>query len=553
MSDRAEAIVPTPGPSVLFDYANGLIAQREWQKAVAAFRNLLRHYPRHAEAYSNLGTVLKELASIEEAEVAYRAALSLRPDFPEAENNLGILLASKGNFIEAEVRFRRAIASRPDFPEVQNNLSDLLRLGGRLDAAEASARTALRLRPAYPSAQVNLANALRDSGRFEEAQRWYRQALGAEPEHPEGLNNLASLLFDLGQVDEAIGHYRSALALKPDYADAHTNLALALLLGGCFEEGWREYEWRWRQGKNRPHLRNFTQPLWNGEDIGDQVLLIHAEQGFGDTLQFCRFVPFLAAGRRVVLEVQAPLKALLADLPGIEAIVARGDVLPAFDVHCPLLSLPRILGTEIAGIPAETRYLQADRDRVAGWRRRLDAYPGLKIGLAWAGNPAMGADRRRSIALEQFSILADLPGVTFISLQKGPAATETPPPGLVLLDWTDELSDFAQTAALVEALDLVISVDTAVVHLAGALGRPIWLLNRFDRCWRWLLDRDDSPWYPTLRQFRQNEPGDWDSVLDRTHAAIERLAKIHDPDAKRYYSPSPMKNATNKVHPGAAR
>ena len=525
MSGRAGALVPPPQPTdapMLFDRANGLIRQRRWPEAVEAFQALLELYPRHAEAYNNLGTVLKELASGDEAEAAYRAALSLRPDFPEAENNLGILLSSDGKFIEAETRFRRAIEARPDFPEAYNNLGDLLRLAGRLDEAEASARAALRLRPLYASAQVNLGNALRDSGRFGEARECYRQALATEPNHPEGLNNLASLLFDLGEIDAAIAHYRSALALKPDYADAHTNLALALLLGGHFAEGWQEYEWRWRQDKNRPHLRDFQQPLWTGEALGDRVLLVHAEQGFGDTLQFCRFVPPLAAGLRVVLEVQAPLKPLLAGLPGIEAIVARGDVLPAFDVHCPLLSLPRILGTAVDGIPAATPYLQADPDRVLGWRRRLDAHPGLKIGLVWAGNPAMGADRRRSIGLEQFSVLADLPGMTFVSLQKGPAAAETPPSGMVLLDWTDELIDFANTAALVEALDLVISVDTAVVHLAGALGRPVWLLNRFDRCWRWLQDRDDSPWYPTLRQFRQSSPGDWDGVLAAVGEALAR-------------------------------
>jgi tetratricopeptide (TPR) repeat protein len=547
MSGEAGTIAETASHSTdavtLFDNANDLIAWGLWSDAADAFRSLLQLHPLHAEAHNNLGTVLKELSLAAESERAYREALRLRPDFPEAENNLAVLLSSRGQFIEAEARLRNALSSKGNFPDAYNNLSDLLRIGGRLAEAEACAREAVRLRPDYPSGQVNLGNALRDSGRFDEAQLWYLQALRAEPKHPQGLNNLASLLFDLGQVDEAISHYRSALALKPDYADAHTNLALALLLGGYFEEGWQEYEWRWRQDKNRLHLREFSQPLWNGEEIDDRVLLIHAEQGFGDTLQFCRFIPPLAAGRRIILEVQAPLKPLLADLPGIEAIVARGDELPAFDVHCPLLSLPRILGTTLATIPAETPYLRADPLRVAGWRERLGAHPGLRVGLVWAGNPAMGADRRRSIALEQFSVLADLPGVTFVSLQKGPAGAQSPPPGLVLLDWTDELTDFAETAALVEVLDLVISVDTATVHLAGALGRPVWLLNRFDRCWRWLLDRDDSPWYPTLRQFRQAKPGDWDGVLGRMRASVERYPPIHNPDAKSHYFPDDTNNA----------
>jgi len=231
----------------------------------------------------------------------------------------------------------------------------------------------------------------------------------------------------------------------------------------------------------------------------------------------------------------------------------RGDTLPDFDYHCPLLSLPRLLSTTIATIPAETPYLQADPERVAVWRARLEPYPGLRVGLVWAGNPAMGADGRRSIALAQLSSLADLPGATFVSLQTGASAAQSPPLGMVLLDWTDELIDFAETAALVEALDLIISVDTAVVHLAGALGRPVWLLNRFDCCWRWLLGRDDSPWYPSLRQFRQLKPGDWDSVLSRVRAALEQISVIHTRDARPLYSLARTDDAPNNDLSGAAR
>jgi hypothetical protein len=308
---------------------------------------------------------------------------------------------------------------------------------------------------------------------------------------------------------------------RPDYADAHFNLAASLLLVGQFDEGWREYEWRWKQEKKKPHLRGFSQPLWDGGDIGDRILLLHAEQGLGDTLQFCRYVPAIAAGRRVVLEVQRPLVPLLAGLPGLERIVAQGDPLPPFDLHCPLLSLPLVLGTTLETIPGQTPYLRADPQRTAAWRERVGQLDGLKVGLVWAGNQAMSGDRRRSARLELFSELADLPGVSFVSLQKGPAASQSPPSGLILHDWTDDLQDFGETAALIEALDLVIGVDTAVVHLAGALGRPVWLLNRFDRCWRWLLNRDDSPWYPTLRQFRQSQPGDWRGVLREVRAELQ--------------------------------
>ncbi|TWA90122.1 tetratricopeptide (TPR) repeat protein [Bradyrhizobium stylosanthis] len=507
-----------------FNLANLLVKRRHFDEAINEFRQLLLQKPDHAAAHSNLGAVLFDLRAFEESERCYREALRLNPAFAQAYNNLGILLAALGRLEEAELSLREACKLNPGFPEALNNLGDLLRVRGRSDEAEACCREALRLKPDYVSAQLNLGNALRESGRFQEAEPCYRTALDHNPVWPEALNNLGSLLFDLGRPDEAARSIRTALAQKPDYPDAHTNLAITLLLDGRFDEGWREYEWRWKQEKNKPHLRGFSQPLWDGGDIGDRVLLLHAEQGLGDTLQFCRFVPDIAAGRRVILEVQRPLVPLLAGLPGIARIVAHGDPLPAFDVHCPLLSLPLVLGTTLETIPRKTSYLRADPQRAAAWRQRLGQLDGLRVGLVWAGNQAMGADRRRSIPLERFSALADLSDVSFVSLQKGPAAGEPPPPGLSLHDWTEDLHDFGETAALVEALDLVVSVDTAVVHLAGALGRPVWLLNRFDRCWRWLLNRDDSPWYPTLRQFRQAEPGDWGGVLQHVRAELQKLS-----------------------------
>ncbi|MBV8651269.1 MAG: tetratricopeptide repeat protein, partial [Alphaproteobacteria bacterium] len=408
-----------------------------------------------------------------------------------------------------------------------NNLGGLLRSRFRLDEAELCCRDAVRLSPGSPPILVNLGCILREQGRFAEAEKLFRTALQSSPHHIGALNNLGGVLFDLGRPSEAIASLRAAIRQAPNHADAHVNLASSLLLAGQFAEGWAEYEWRWQQPHNKPLMARFGKPGWGGEDIGDGILLLHAEQGLGDTLQFCRYVPGVAAQRRVILEVPSPLVTLLAGLPGIERIVARGDALPPFDVHCPLLSLPRLLGTDLETIPRKTPYLRADPGRVAAWRGRVGALDGLSVGLVWAGNPALAADRRRSIALEHFAPLAGIPGISFVSLQKGPAAEQakSPPSGLVLHDWTPELSDFTQTAALIEALDLVIGVDTAVVHLAGALGRPVWLLNRFDRCWRWLLDREDSPWYPLLRQFRQAEPGDWRGVLTRVQAALRELGE----------------------------
>jgi Flp pilus assembly protein TadD len=519
----AEAGETRPGHPAAQSLARGnaFSALGQLEDAEAAYREAIRLGDDAAPAaWSNLGNLLKQQGRLEAAEAAYRAALGLRPRFAEALTNLGNLLAERGRGEEAEACCREAIRLRPDLPEPYNNLANLLRPLGQLEEAEAACREALRLRPRYVSALNNLGNALRDQSRFEEAERCYRDVIASQPDHVESLNNLGTLLYDQGQPAAAEAQFRAALALRPDYVDGQVNLALNLLLMGRFEEGWERYEWRWQRRKPEQH-RGFDQPLWDGGPTGDRVLLIHAEQGFGDTLQFCRFAAAAAIGRRVVLEVQPALVELLRCLPGIEQVVARGARLPPFDCHCPLLSVPHKLGSSLSTLPTAP-YLRAEPSLVDAWRHRLAPLDGLKIGLVWAGNPTMAADRRRSIRLAQLGPLGRLPGLHFISLQKGPEAAQAaePPPGMALHDWTGELKNFADTAALIEALDLVIGVDTGVVHLAGALGKPTWLLNRYDRCWRWMIDRDDSPWYPSLRQFRQDRPGDWAGVIERVAGAL---------------------------------
>jgi len=304
-----------------------------------------------------------------------------------------------------------------------------------------------------------------------------------------------------------------------------------LLRNQQFEEGWKEFEWRLQTKRMIRRLGRFSAPLWNGEPIGDSIILLHADEGLGDTLQFCRYVPQIAASARTVLEVQPPLVRLLSRLLGPIEIIARGDPLPAFDLHCPLMSLPRAVRTTLDTIPATSPYLEADPADVAHWRERLAGLARLRVGLCWAGGRSrylsqIATDRRRSITLDTLAPLGEISGVQFISLQKGPPAAEAarPPHGMELHDFTEDLHDFADTAALKDSLDLVISVDTSIAHLAGALGKPVWLLNRFDTCFRWLQNRDDSPWYPSLRQFRQPAPGDWRSVISRTRGALQRLA-----------------------------
>jgi hypothetical protein len=390
---------------------------------------------------------------------------------------------------------------------------------------------ALRVQPDLAEAHNNLGITLRHFGRFDEAVASCRAALARRPQSPEAHNNLAMALRDLGRLAEAEACCRQALALRPDYAGAHANLSAIMLLAGRLREGWAEYEWRWKVGKELVP-RPFAQPRWTGGALGDRVLLVHAEQGFGDTLQFCRYVPLIASGARVVLEVQQPLLRLLSGLGGVEKVVAHGEPLPPFDLHCPMLSLPHAFATTLDDVPSRVPYLSADPAQAAIWRQRLAHLPGLRVGVAWTGNPrpfhpaANAIDRRRSIPFERFMRLLDLPGINFVSLQKGEPADRAArlPPGIALHDWMHELDDFADTAALVEALDLVVTVDTSIVHLAGALAKPVWLLNRFDTCWRWLLDRTDSAWYPTIRQFRQPRPGDWDTVLAAVRAALAQRA-----------------------------
>jgi hypothetical protein len=334
------------------------------------------------------------------------------------------------------------------------------------------------------------------------------------------------------RLREALARFDRAIVLKPDYAEAHLNRSLAFLLKGDYTEGWEQFDWRWKKGDMVP--RKFECPQWRGEDLAGKTIFLHAEQGYGDTIQFLRYVPLVTArGRSVILEVPPSLERLAAQVSASGAAATAADpAATAADFFCPLLSLPRAFGTTVATIPGEVPYLAADRSAVAAWRQRLAGLSGLRAGLVWAGDPrpnqseANRIDRRRSVTLGHFANLAGIPGVSVVSSQKGDAAAQThlPPPGLLVHDWTDELFDFADTAALIEALDLVISVDTSVVHLADALGKPIWLLNRFDTCWRWLLNRDDSPWYPTLRQFRQRSPGDWISVISGVQDALQRLA-----------------------------
>jgi Flp pilus assembly protein TadD len=487
----------------------------------------------HGEADECLqhGVDLHQAGQLDAAEAYYRAALQRRPDFPAAWATLGLARLAAGALDEAEQHQREALRLDPALPDAHNGLGLVHYQLGRVAEAENCFRGCLRLWPEHPGAHLNLAATLQSRGRLEEAEASYRDALRFGADAAQVYNNLSVLLRELGRLDEAEASCREALRLRPGMPDARINLAMVLLLNGRWTDAWPAYEARWHVGDLSLVRRAFTQPQWTGaQPIAGRTILLHAEQGFGDTIQFCRYASLVAArGARVVLEAQPPLVRLLTRLDGVAQVVAHGDPLPDFDLHCPLMSLPRAFATTPETVPGPVPYLTADPAQHAAWRDLLAGLPGRRVGLAWAGSArawlphAAALDRRRSMRLTDMAPLAAVPGCSFLSLQLGsPAAQLTEPPaGLAIYDVADRLGDFADTAALVANLDLVIAVDTAVTHLAGALGRPVWLLNRFDTCWRWLLERDDSPWYPALCQFRHDGREDWTSVMRRVAAALE--------------------------------
>jgi Flp pilus assembly protein TadD len=461
-----------------------------------------------------------------EAEPFYRRAVALDPAFKEAWMNLGLVALSLGRPEDALLCQRQALRLDPASSDAHNNLGMVHYVQGNIAEAESGFHAALRLDPGHANATLNLGATRQILNDVADAEAHFRRALALGADPARGYGNLALAMLEQARPEEAELACREALALRPAYPEARANLALALLTMGRLDEGWRAYEARWEveaMGGRGPSLPG---PRWTGQTLRGETVLLHAEQGFGDTLQFCRYAPLVAAaGGRVVLVVPHALRRLMATLDGVAELLSEDEVLPAFDYHCPLLSLPFAFGTTMATIPAPPSYLRADPSPLADV---LASLPGLKVGLVWAGKSrttqphAVAIDQRRSMHLSEMAPLLTVPGCGFVSLQLGPPASQMQDVS-GLLDVANRLHDWADTAALIAGLDLVIAVDTAVAHLAGALGKPVWMLNRFDSCWRWGRIRDDSPWYPTLRQFRQTGRGDWAGVTERVRQSLVRL------------------------------
>ena len=479
--------------------------------------------PDGAQYYNNLGNVLRDKGLSSEAVAVYRNAVRLKPDYPEAHYNLGVALRDRGLTDEAIAAFRNALSFGPEMAEVHNDLGSALREKGSLDESIAALREAIRLKPDLHKAYNNLANALHEKGQLDEAILALRRALQIKTDVAEVYNNLGNILRDRGLLDDAVTALRQSIQLKPEFAQAHYHLGIVLLLKGDYTEGWSEYEWRWRCKHFAAPRAGLRQSRWDGADLTGRTILLQADAGFGDTIQFIRYVPSVAAsGGKIVLECPPQLHRLLKNVSGIDRLISLNQPLPEFDVHCPLTSLPLALGATVKEIPATVPYLNAD-DLSKRWNERLAGADALNVGIVWAGSVHHSNDRNRSLSLALLGPLARNSGVTFYSLQKGKPADQilSPPQGMKLIDHATELNDFADTAALIANLDLVIAADTAVAHLAGALGKPVWVLLPYAPDWRWLLEREDSPWYPTMRLFRQKTWGDWPEVIERVAQALD--------------------------------
>jgi tetratricopeptide (TPR) repeat protein len=524
--DHAIAVKPSYAEAL---YNRGLVLQklRRFDAALSSLNQAVAARPDYAEAYYNRGLVLQELKQSESALKSYDQAIALRPMDADAYCNRGIALKDLNRFEAALASHDRAIAIKPDCAEAYSNRGIVLNDLRQFDAARASYDQAISINPRYVEAYTNRGIALKELGQFDAALASHNQAIAIMPDCAEAYSNRGILFHEQNQVDAALASYDQAIAIKPDFAQAHENRAYTLLLSGDLENGFRDFEWR-RTNKGAPGYIQ-ARPLWLGkESIAGKTILLHGEQGLGDRIQFCRYAKLVAnLGATVILEVESHLKTLFDRLEGDARVVERGSALPDFDYQCPLLSLPFAFQTTLSTIPADVPYLKSSPDKLRYWRAQLGEKTNLRVGLVWSGGfrpdqPELSSvNGRRNIPLAKLVSLKH-PDIEFYSLQKGqPAESELA--GLIashwdgpdLVDLTHLLHDFSDTAALMEQLDLVISVDTSTAHLAGALGKPVWILNRFDTCWRWLLERTDSPWYPTATLYRQPTPGDWDDVVQR--------------------------------------
>lgn len=458
---------------------------------------------------------------------ALRHAVRLKPEYIEGYYDLAVALTHAGRLDEAVAVHRRLLELKPEGAESLTKLASALEDQGRTDDAIAIYHDLMRLRPDDATIRQSLGLLYVAHGRTAEGAEAFQHAIELEPQQASYRNNIGAALAELGRPTKAISHFETAIHLDPNHAEAHKSLGMTCLQLGDFERGWCEFEWRWKCKDFR--VRSLPQRLWDGSECRGQTILLYTEQGIGDTFQFVRYaLELFARGARVLIECPAPLVPLLQTCPGVAQVVASGERLPRFHCHAALMSLPRLLGIKVTTIPAKVPYLAADTHLSERWRQEFCGRQTFKVGIVWQGNPQNASDFRRSIPLEHFAPLGAVPGVELFSLQVGAGADQLAKLGskfsITDLGCRLDAGTFRVTAAVLCNLDLLISCDTAAAHLAGALGKPVWVALSYAADWRWLLDRQDSPWYPTMRLFRQFKLGDWATVFEQMAIALRTLA-----------------------------
>jgi len=500
---------------------------QRFEEALSCYQRAIHLRPDYAEAFNNRGAVLLLCQRYEEAIGSLNQAIGLRADYAKALFNRALVLQASGRQEQALADYEKVLEIEPDYAQAWNNRGVVLQEQLRWEEAATSYACAIAAQSDLGQAHYNLGNALRALGRFEQAIASYDAAIGLKADTAHAFNNRGLALQELQRSAEAIASYDSAIAIQADFADAYWNKAIELLLCGDFAQGWTLYEWRWQRATFSSRKRDFAQPVWRGDaTLVGKTVLLHAEQGLGDSIQFCRYARQVQAlGTDVVLEVPRPLMALFATLVGVSQIIEKGAPLPHFDYHCPLLSLPLAFQTRLESIPGHTPYLASTARQRDLWNRRLGPYTKPRVGLVWSGNALDKNDLQRSVRLHD--VLPYLPaGLDYICLQKEmrPSDLDAMQTGPMRF-FGAQIRDFSDTAALCDLVDLVVSVDTSVAHLAGALGKPTWILLSYSPDWRWMLDRDDSPWYPSVRLYRQNPERSWQPVLERLRSDLSRLAR----------------------------
>jgi tetratricopeptide (TPR) repeat protein/GT2 family glycosyltransferase len=533
-----------------------LEALGKFQEAIFAYQQAVSIKNDYAEAYHNMAIAFQSLGNYAVAVEECKKAVSLKPDYAKAYNTMAFSLEKQNLDGPAVENYKQAIRLEPNYVEAYNHLGVVLSRQGKFDEAIENFSLALQHDPHYAEAYNNLGIALKEQEKFVEAIANFERALQLEPQFYEAYYNLANSLRDEGRCAKAIEHYQKAIQLKSDYAQAHWNMSLAYLLNGDYIEGWKGY--KWRRNADLEILTNYHntgKPRWDGSSFKSKRLLVHYEQGLGDNIQFARYLPMVKArGGTVIFETLKPIIGLFRDFRGIDELIEYHpdqELSVQFDVYTSLFDLPNIFKTTLETIPSEVPYIHADPEKVEYWRNKLSG-DDFKVGIVWAGSPEHGNDRYRSCSLKFFEPLTKIEGVQLYGLQKGRAAgqMEEYTGTINVINISQHFDDFTETAAAIQNLDLIISVDTSVLHLAGAMGKPAWALLPYAPEWRWMLERQDSPWYPTMRLFRQKQWGQWKPVFESIGRELRILADQHKSGIKKMNSNFESEEMIAAIIPG---